>query len=157
MTSDDSECFEDTEFQERIRKAGGSVWFCPAAVVHHRVDRQALTPRRVSSTAFSRGRNAVWIQNLPIWHEVSLVPRRNALGCLVVLAGSLVQWGFWLIMFRLSGRKSFFQRTRRAAFASGRSLDSLRAGRNSTRLYHGAARVAFPVRGLLLRLTPDVP
>ena len=157
MSLDDSECFEDTEFQNRIRKAGGSVWFCPAAVVHHRVDRQIITPRQISSTAFSRGRNDIWIHGLPIWHEVRLVPRRNALGCLLALAGSLFRWGLWVIMFRLSERRGFFERARRAAFASGRSLDSLRAGRSSMRLFLGAGRIAFLARKLLLRLTPDVP
>ena len=154
---EDSEFFEDTEFQDRIRKAGGSVWFCPVAVVHHRVDRQTITPRRISSTAFSRGRNDIWIHDLPIWHEVRSVPRRNALGCLLALAGSLFRWALWVIMFRLSDRKSFFERARRASFASGRSLDSLRAGRSSLRLFLGAGRIAFPARRLLLRLTRDVP
>jgi len=157
IPSDDPECFEDTEFQDRIRKAGGSVWFCPIAVVHHRVDRQTITPRRISSTAFSRGRNDIWIHDLPIWHEVRWVPRRNALGCLLGLAGSLVRWGLWVIMFRLSDRQNLFERARRAAFASGRSLDSLRAGRSSMWLFLGAGRIAFPARRLLLRLTPDVP
>lgn len=157
VTLEDSEFFEDTEFQDRIRKAGGSVWFCPVAVVHHRVDRQTITPRRISSTAFSRGRNDIWIHDLPIWHEVRSVPRRNALGCLLALAGSLFRWALWVIMFRLSNRKSFFERARRAAFASGRSLDSLRAGRSSLRLFLGAGRIAFPARRLLLRLTRDVP
>ena len=62
--------FEDTEFQDRVRAARGTVWFCPAAVVHHRVPRQAITPRRISSTAFMRGRNDVWRKNIPIWREV---------------------------------------------------------------------------------------
>jgi len=157
VTLEDSEFFEDTEFQDRIRKAGGSVWFCPVAVAHHRVDRRTITPRRIASTAFSRGRNDIWIQELPIWHEVGLVPRRNALGCLLALAGSLFRWGLWVIMFRLSERKSFVERARRDAFASGRWLDSLRAGRSSMWLFLGAGRIAFLARRLLLRLTPDAP
>jgi len=157
VTLQDSRCFEDTEFQDRIRKAGGSVWFCPPAVVHHRVARHTITPRRISSTAFARGRNDIWIQELPIWHEVRLVPRRSALTCLLALGGNLFRWALCVILFRLSERKSFLQRARGAAFASGRWLDSLRAGRTSMRLFLGAGRVAFPARSLLLRLTPDVP
>ena len=151
-----SEFFEDTEFQDRVRNAGGSVWFCPGAVVQHRVDRRTITPRRIVSTAFSRGRNDIWVQELPRWREVRCVPRQNALRCLLALAGSLVRWCLWAIMFRLSDRKAAFERARCAAFTSGRSLDSLRAGRSSMRWFRGASRIAFPARKLLLRLTPDV-
>ncbi len=151
----DSQFFEDTEFQDRIRQAGGSVWFCPVAVVRHRVDRRTITPRRIVSTAFSRGRNDIWIQELPTWHEVGFVPRRNAVGSLLALAWGLFRWSIWVIMFRLFGRKRCFERARRAAFASGRSLDGLRAGRASMSLFLAAGRVAFPARTLLLRFTPD--
>jgi len=152
---DERGTFEDTEFQDRVRKAGGAVWFCPAAVVRHRVPRQTITPRRISSTAFTRGRNDVWMKNLPIWREVRLVPKRNLVRALLLLAASLFRWSLWVMAFRLFQRKSFFERARSAAFASGHSLDSLRAGRNSERLYLAVARFAFRVRRLLLRLSPD--
>ena len=156
VTREDSRYYEDTELQDRVRKAGGSTWFCPEAVVYHRLERRSVTPRRISSTAFSRGRSDFWQQGLRTWHEVELVPKRNAFGSLLALAESLAGWSFWLILFRFSRRKGFFERARRAAFVSGRSLDSLRAGRKSMRLFRGAAHVAFPARSLLLQLTPDV-
>jgi glycosyltransferase involved in cell wall biosynthesis len=156
VTREDSRCYEDTEFQDRVRKAGGNTWFCPEAVVYHRLERQSVTPRHVSSRAFSRGRSEFWQNGLRVWHQVELVPKRNALGSLLALAASLASWSFWLILFRFSRRKGLFERARRAAFVSGRSLDSLRAGRKSMRLFMGAARLAFPARSLLLQLTPDV-
>lgn len=156
VTREDSEFYEDTELQDRARKAGGATWFCPDAVVYHRVERRSVTPRRICSTAFSRGRNDFWQQQLRVWPQVDLVPKQNALRAPLVLAEGLASWGFWLILFRLSRRKGMFERARRAAFVSGRSLDSLRAGRKSMRLFLGASRVAFPARRLLLRLTPDV-
>jgi hypothetical protein len=156
VTREDSRFYEDTELQDRVRAAGGSTWFCPEAVVHHRVDRRSVTPRRVSSAAFIRGRNNFWQQELRVWHQVELVPKRNPIRAALALAESLLSWGFWLILFRISRRKGFFERARRAAFISGRSLDSLRAGRSTMRLFSGAARVAFPTSSLLLRLTPDV-
>ena len=156
VTREDSRFYEDTELQDRVREAGGSAWFCPEAVVYHRVDRRSVTPRRICSTAFSRGRSDFWQQGLRVWHEVELVPKRNAVGGLLALGASLARWGFWLILFRLSRRKSYFERARRAAFVSGRSVDSMRAGRKSMRLFRGAGRVAFPARSLLLQLTPDV-
>ena len=157
VTREDSAFFEDTEFQDRIRAAGGQVRFCPAAVVYHRVDRRTVTPRRVSSSAFARGRNEVWTHALASGRGVQSAPRRNGLAGLLALAGSLAGWGLWVILFRLSPRQAAFERARRAAFASGHALDGLRAGRTSMWLFRGAARVAFAARGVLLRSTPDVP
>jgi glycosyltransferase involved in cell wall biosynthesis len=153
---DERGTFEDTEFQDRVRNAGGSVWFCPDAIVQHRVPRQMITPRRIVATAFSRGRNAVWMQNLPVWHDVNRIPKRNALEGLLALAVNLLWWGLWIIAFRLVQKRSCFERARGAAFASGRSLDSLRAGRESIRLFETAGRITFPARSFLLKLIPDV-
>src|SRR5262249_8429431 len=154
---DEHGTFEDTEFQDRIRKAGGTIWFCPAAVVRHRVQRQTITPRRVSATAFSRGRNAVWMQNLPIWHNVDRVPKSNAVQAFLALAFNLLRWGVWAVAFRLLQNKSCFEYAHHAAFASGRSLDTLRAGRESMRLFRAPGRVPFPGRAFFLRFFPDVP
>jgi glycosyltransferase involved in cell wall biosynthesis len=148
--------FEDTEFQDRVRARGGAVWFCPAAVVRHRVCRETVTPRHVSSKAFTRGRNDMWRRSLPVWREIPLVPKRNAAKAMTLLAGSLLSWSLWTIAFRLFPRKSFFERARRAAFTSGNALESLRAGRSSARLYFAMSRVAFGARGIVLRLSPNV-
>jgi len=148
--------FEDTEFQDRLRNGGGSVWFCPSAVIHHRVDRHTISPRQILSTAYARGRNDVFLKNIPLWHDVTRIPKRNAVECLVNLVGNMFRWGLWVILFRLLRWKICFERAREAAFASGRSLDILRAGRNSLRLFQAAARIAFPARSILLRLTPDI-
>ena len=156
VTGEDSQFYEDTELQDRVRNAGGSAWFCPDAVVHHRVDRQVVTPRLICSTAFSRGRSDFWQRRLRVWDLMEFGPKQNALGSLLSLTQSLVAWAFWLMLFRFSRRKDFFERARHAAFVSGSSLDRLRAGRESMRLFRGAGRVAFPARSLLLRLTPDV-
>jgi glycosyltransferase involved in cell wall biosynthesis len=48
--------FEDIEYQERLRGAGGEVWFCPQAIVHHRV-KADLSPRMVLKRAFITGAN----------------------------------------------------------------------------------------------------
>ena len=153
----DSQFFEDTELQDRIRKAGGRIWFCPGAVVLHRVDRNAVTPRRVATTAFARGTNDLWARELRQWGEPRAVPRRNAPRCLVALAWSLIWWSAWLMVFRWSRTPRSFAAARRAAFASARWLESLQPGRASVWLYRAVARVVFPVRAVLLRLTPDTP
>ena len=156
VSREDSEFFEDTELQDRVRKAGGSTWFCSGARVHHRVDRRLVTPRRITSTAFSRGRNEFWQEELRVWHQADRVPRRNGLRAVASLVRCLVRWSFWLALFRVSKTAPALERARVAAFESGRELDSLRAGRKSTRLFLGAARVVFPVRELLLRMTPTI-
>jgi hypothetical protein len=156
VTREDSEFFEDTELQDRVRNAGGATWFCSQAVVHHRVNRTSVTPRRICSTAFARGRNDFWQQRLRVWEKAERGPKRNALEAMSALAANIVRWGFWLTLFRFSSQRDFFERARRAAFESGRSLDSLRAGRKSMRLFLGVAKIALPTRSLLLRLTPDV-
>ena len=157
VTGQDSQFFEDTEFQDRLRASGGATWFCPGATVHHRVNRGAVTPRRIAATAFARGRNAVWASELPVWNDVALFPRRNMAVCMLALSAHLFRWGGALILFRLSGRRGFFEGARRAAFASGQWLDSMRAGRRSVRLFRGAGRIAFLARSVFQRLTPDIP
>src|SRR5687768_618294 len=114
VTREDSEFFEDTELQDRVRKAGGATWFCPQAVVHHRVDRGSVTPRRICSTAFARGRSDYWQQRLRVWQDVERVPRRNALEGMSALAANIVLWGFWLTLFRFSSQRAFFERARGA-------------------------------------------
>lgn len=147
--------FEDTEFQDRLRRAGGHVWYCPAAVVRHRMPRDVITPREIASSAFTRGRNDFWKETIPVWHEQARVPRRNPVAVLVRLALSLLAWAVWLLAFRVTGGRRAFERVRDAAFRSGRHLDSLRAGRGPTPLTRLVNRAAFKARGLLLRLSPD--
>jgi len=148
--------YEDTEFQDRVRKAGGVVWFCPAAAGRHRVPRETITPRQIASTAYTRGRNDFWKTTIPVWREVASVPKRNVFWALLSLLASLSLWAFWLMVFRLSGNKGAFERGRLAAFASGHHLESLRAGRGVTRPWTIVNHLTFRVRGLLLRMCPDV-
>jgi glycosyltransferase involved in cell wall biosynthesis len=56
---DERGTFEDVELQERLRAAGGDVWYLPDAWIRHRVPRPAVTPRSIVSNAFARGRNQV--------------------------------------------------------------------------------------------------
>lgn len=152
----DKRTFEDTEFQDRFRAAGGTVWFCPTAIIRHRIDRGAITPRRMWSAAFARGRNDFWKDKLPVGQDMSLVPKTRVATSVGALIGSLYRWTWWTLAFRLRRRKTFFDRAHRAAFTAGRALDSLRAGRQSPRLHLAVSRFTFQVRQLLLRISPDV-
>ena len=132
------------------------MWFCPAAAGRHRVPREVITTRQIASTAFTRGRNDFWKTTIPVWREVTAIPKRNVVSVLLSLLASLSAWAFWLMIFRLFGYTRGFERGRLAAFASGRHLDSLRAGRGVTRLGSLVDELTFKMRGLLLRMSPDV-
>ena len=144
--------FEDTDYQDRVRKAGGAVWFCPAAVVHHRLSRTEITPERVVRTAFARGRNEYAQESL----DGSLPPGGPAGGAGAGRLGvALARWLWWSARFRTTDGRAALERARRAAWESGWSLDALRSGRERAFLSWAAGRLAFGVRGLALRLTGD--
>jgi glycosyltransferase involved in cell wall biosynthesis len=151
----DSEYFEDTELQDRLRRAGGSSWFCPAARVHHRVDRKSVTVRRITYTAFARGRNEFLQEELRECRDLDSVPRHNAARAMYSLGRKFASWCCWLALFRATKKARALDGARLAAFEAGRSLESLRSGRKSARLFRGAATVALPARDFLLRLTPN--
>jgi GT2 family glycosyltransferase len=50
--------FEDLEIQNRVRAAGGTIWYLPGAEIHHRLDRAKVTPRSVLFRAFHGGLSA---------------------------------------------------------------------------------------------------
>ena len=147
--------FEDTELQDRVHRSGGAVWFCPDAVVHHRVPRKTITPRQVATTAFTRGRNRLWFETIPVWGQQSLVPKRNAAKGLSSLVASFCAWILCAVGFRVFRTKPFFERARRAAFRSGYSLDTLNAGRDSRRTMMTLNRFAFALRSAILRVMPN--
>ncbi len=154
---DERGTFEDTEFQDRVRNAGGTVWFCPGAILHHRVDRQTITPRRVLSTAYARGRNESLRKSLLTWGNIDAAPKQNLIKCLTNLAASFILWTLWTIAFRLVGSRNCFRRAHHTAWSCGRWLGNLDAGRGSTPSYQTIARVIFLMRGLVLRLASDTP
>ena len=151
---DERGTFEDT-VQDRIRRRAGLVLPCCGCASSS--PRETLTPRQISSAAFTRGRNEPWMRYLPIWGEVKPVPRRKSAAGLLLLAGNLLSWGFGVMVFRLIQNRSCFERARRAAFASGCAFEWLRAGRNSMHLYRTTSRFVFFLRRLMPRLTPDTP
>jgi GT2 family glycosyltransferase len=156
VVGEDSEYFEDTELQDRFHADGGRIWFCPAPRVYHRVDRRSVTARRITHAAFARGRNEFWQEGLRACGGVERLPRHNAVRAMFTLGQKLAIWGCWLAAFRVTKRGRALDGARLAAFEAGRSLDSLRSGRKSVRLFNGAASVALPARDFLLRLTPNL-
>jgi GT2 family glycosyltransferase len=147
--------FEDTEFQDRARARDIEVWFCPDAIIRHRIPRAAVTPRRISASAFARGRNERWRQITAAIEPQEDVSAGRRLGSFGSLVGKLAAWGWWVLAFRLLRRRDVFERARRAADESGRALETLHVGKTSLPVYYTAGRIAFAVRRLVLRLCPD--
>jgi GT2 family glycosyltransferase len=147
--------YEDTEFQDRVRSAGITVWFCPEARIKHRVARETLTPRRIFAAAFSRGRNQLWKQSQVSSPEREALTLRPVFQVLFMLAANMLQWAFWAIAFRLVRRKMIFERARRAAYRSGRALETLHLGGGSLRFFEVVFRAVSGWRRLVLRLCSD--
>ena len=154
--ADERGTFEDAEFQDRVRAAGGDVLFCPGAVVRHRLARSAITPRRVLSTAFARGRNERAQRSLlgaggPGGAETGGGGTWRRLGT------GLGGWVWWAAVFRSRGTREALERARLAAWSSGWSLDDLRAGHEAASWSRLVARAVFAVRGLALRIASGRP
>ena len=73
---DERGTWEDLDFADRVRKAGGEVWFCPGATIHHRMSPQRASPGPMLRAAFLRGLDdyvrAVWASDEPAGAALSL-------------------------------------------------------------------------------------
>lgn len=110
---DERGTYEDVEYQDRIRRAGGAVWYCPSARVLHRLPADRVTPAIVLSNAFARGRNEVWSE--------AARPRPAGIG--VVAIARFGRWAVRTLSFRISGGADRFDRARRAAVACGDAME----------------------------------
>jgi GT2 family glycosyltransferase len=151
-TPEDRSTFEDTELQDRVWAAGGSVWFCPDAAIQHRVPRARASPGPILQNAFGRGRNDFWKEVRSSTGDLSAAPRIGLVRGLAALGSNLLSEGFALVWFMVTRRAASLERARRAAWRGGRSFEMLRPGRDRTRRYGGIGRVTFLARGVLTRL-----
>jgi len=146
---DDRGMDEDVEYQERIRAAGGTVWFCPGARVFHRVSRLDVTPRRVLTTSFSRGRNEFWrTRKLGVPATVEEGEQRG-------LSASFGAWSRRTLALRRRVRRDRVEAARVAAFSAGwameRAIDGLDLGAGK----RFVRTVAWSSSRAILRLTPS--
>jgi glucosyl-dolichyl phosphate glucuronosyltransferase len=141
---DDRGTYEDVEYQHRIRAAGGSVWFCPDARIFHRIDRLEVTPRRILSTAFSRGRNQFWKGD-----DLVAAERRGP--------GLLRSFGVWArlsVALRLGVRRDRIERARAAAFAAGRAMERALEGSEKSPANRLAQTISWMSSRAILRTIP---
>ena len=151
---DDRTAHEDTELQDRVRPAGVPVWFCPAAIVQHRVSPEHASARSVISRAFARGRNDFWKEGLRRYGDEASVPKQPALSAALSLGARLAREAVRIAAFRASRDPRSFNRARLAAWRTGWAMETLRPGRATTRLFRGIGRVTLWVQTLLPRLVP---
>jgi GT2 family glycosyltransferase len=144
--------YEDTEFQDRVRRSDVSVWFCPYAVVKHRVPAPRMQPRTIISNAFGRGRSEFWSEALLRHGDEARVPPRGLLTGTVSLGADLARQPVLTAAFRISPSPRTFDLARRAAWRTGRRLESLRPGRASDRTFRAIERVTLLAQRVLLRL-----
>jgi glycosyltransferase involved in cell wall biosynthesis len=139
--------YEDTEFQDRVRAAGGAVWFCPESAVRHRVDARRVTRRSVLANAFARGRNDRFRETLA---PGGAPPPRATAGLehAPALAWTLMTWTACAAVLRLTAGRKAVEAARRAAWKAGWNTEALRAasgrpmGRSLAALSLVASRVA---------------
>ncbi len=153
-TGDERGTFEDVELVDRVRTAGGQVWYCPTAVVHHRVDAAATRPRALVSKAFNRGANDfLRAQRGSYFEPDARVPGRS-LPAAMMLPCLFASWILCAGGFRLVQSRSILDLVRRSAWGAGWCL-AASTERRSRRIRFGVRRVIAVVRALTLRLTPE--
>jgi glucosyl-dolichyl phosphate glucuronosyltransferase len=151
----DRSTFEDAELQDRVRSAGGTVWFCVDAAIRHRVERTRAAPRAILANAFARGRNDFWGERRGRSHGSE--PAVGAVVGTAGLAANLMAEGIATAWFRATKRATSMDRARRLAWRAGRSFERLRPGRDRTTAYSRIGRVTFLARRILSRLAPRAP
>jgi GT2 family glycosyltransferase len=142
---------EDIELQERVRRAGGAVWFCAGAVVHHRT--RVPGPRRVLAKGFGSGRNEYRRAPRPG------VPRDRRRGArspaaILALASALGRLGAWSAAVRLSRLPAAFERAWLAAWAAGWRLEDLLADERRDAFDRSSRRIVARAKDAALRLVP---
>jgi glucosyl-dolichyl phosphate glucuronosyltransferase len=147
--------FEDTEYQDRVRAIGGTVWFCPDLVLRHRIEPNRLRTRNLVQVAFNRGRNAFVLETLHSRRVSVNTPVTNFVPAVGALAINVASWTWWTLVFRMMRTRRFFIRTRGAAFSSGNKLERMRGGRESARTAYLIGRATFAWRDIILRLVSN--
>jgi GT2 family glycosyltransferase len=114
-----ADTFEDVDLVDRLRAGGGEAWYCPGAVVYHRVREADTRPTKIALTAFNRGCNDRARLQTGGYFEAALpAPRARAIAGLALPVYSTLFVGAALL-FRITHRRRPFDLARRSSWASG--------------------------------------
>ena len=152
--ADERGTFEDVEFVDRVRAAGGQAWYCASARVYHRVPAAGVELRTIVSVAFVRGGDDFLRRGRASYFEPALpVPTRRVAAAIALpwmVAGAVLS----AAAFRLTAHRAASELARKSAWGTGwcmlastglGSALPLRAVRRLTVLFHDFA----------VRLIPD--
>jgi GT2 family glycosyltransferase len=148
--------YEDLEFQGRVRAAGGTVWYVPGAVIHHRVDSANVTPRSVLYRAFHAGMSSsAWDR-----HHGQAQQEASLIRVAMSLTWHLATWMAIAALLHLVRPPGTVQRGRRAAWHAGRDVglvDGFASSPSDGRFLARALRavVRRTAFGLVARLAPS--
>lgn len=141
--------YEDVEYQDRVRHGGGAVWYSPAPRVFHRVPHDLVTPARILSNAFARGRNSVWLADRS-------VPAADVRDDPADLVGRFAAWAVDTIGFRARRDARSFERARLAAAVAGSTMERwLRTRGNARRTTRAAASASWWASRAIVHLAGD--
>jgi glycosyltransferase involved in cell wall biosynthesis len=116
---DERGTFEDTELQDRVRSAGGTIWFCRDAVLQHRVARSTLTRRELVLRAFARGGYDRRIEKLRLVES----SERLSPALIGLVALSVARLVVWELAFGVLGGRRVFRKLHNAAWRTGWLLE----------------------------------
>jgi len=140
---DERGTYEDVEYQDRVRRDGGAVWYSPAPRVFHRVPPDLVTPARILSNAFARGRNSAWPADRS---------RAGSEGT-ADLVGRFAAWAADTTGFRVRRNARSFERARLAAATAGSTMERcLQARGNPRRTTRAAASASWWASRAIVRL-----
>lgn len=135
---DQPELNEDLEFEDRVRVAGGEVWFVPSAVVDHRTTVPG--PRSCLRKGFGTGRNDFNRAFRPGMPEDRVRGSRTARS-LVAWLSAQARYLTWTLAFRLRPGPGLFDRAWFAAWSSGWRMEDLLAGGPHDRFDRAVRRI----------------
>jgi hypothetical protein len=119
---DHPELNEDLEYEDRVRRAGGDVWFVADAIVHHRT--AVPGPRTCLRKGFGTGRNDYNRAFRPGKPADRVRGHRN-LRSLAAWASGLARYLTWSLAFRFRPDRRVFDRAWFASWSSGWRMEDL--------------------------------
>ena len=129
---DERGTWEDLDFAERVRRAGGEVWCCPAAVIRHRIPAERLRPRPILRAAFRRGLDdyvkGAWARG-ETYPPAPPLARR--IWAFITLVAHLARWAALALTFRFVRRRAVFDIARGAAWSAGKRMVELTMRRSA--------------------------
>lgn len=143
---------EDLEFEDRVRAAGGEIWFVPDATVDHRTTVPG--PRTCLRKGFGTGRNDFNRAFRPGKPE-DRVRGSRSLRSFAAWVTAQTRYLLWALVFRVRPHRQAFDRAWFAAWSSGWRMEDLLAGGPHDGFDRSVRRITRVLTQRAASLTPD--